>query len=67
MWYFSKKIMKMSKHEVSLVFVLNFHKNIYLVKLTESENKLYLNQLGSDKQDVFFTHRMRNAKEEEMK
>lgn len=57
----------MSKHEVSLVFVLNFHKNIYLVKLTESENKLYLNQLGSDKQDVFFTHRMRNAKEEEMK
>ena len=42
MWYFSKKVMKMSKHELSLVFVLNFHKNIYLVKLTESENKFYL-------------------------
>lgn len=47
--------------------MLNFHRNIYLVKLTESENKLYLNQLGSDKQDVFFTYRMRNAKQEEMK
>lgn len=60
--------MKVSIHELSLEFLLlNFYRNIYLVKLTEFENKLYLNQLGSDKPDVFFTYRMKCAEEQEMK